>query len=473
MTIQTDSGKLNDYNQGALKLKNEYTYKNPSDIKTTRLVDTFSSTVYLETDGANKILNSVNLKYDYDDAGRITMISVGETINETTNCYPINIYEYDEAGQLVIEANMNFGTVCSYTYDAGGNLTSKNYHDNAEYDENTHKIKLGEPSQTITYEYDSVWKDKLVSYNGTQINYDALGNPLNYTANVFNTSEVNMDLEWDGRLLTAATAVDGSARYEYSYDANGLRTEKTIFQGTTITKDVIDEAGNVTPEDEHLFIPFMKFEYIWSNDVPAGYRILFYQVVTDESGNPVLDSNGQVMVQTSESQSIIANVIYNEAGETLGVNCHSESEGEEMSLTFLFVKDAQGNVVSIEAFEGEYNFNFVYDAFGNISLDISGAAIDRIKENINNADSLIEKLIYAIGGALGVAVVTGITFACVPNAYKGYIYDMETDCIIVKAGIIHLNGEDLSMQTIRQYLKWQKARYMEQIFLHIAIIILL
>ena len=56
-------------------------------------------------------------------------------------------------------------------------------------------------------------KINLWSYNGTQINYDALGNPLNYTANVFNSSEVNMNLEWDGRLLTAATAVDGSNRY--------------------------------------------------------------------------------------------------------------------------------------------------------------------------------------------------------------------------------------------------------------------
>lgn len=426
MTMHTNSGQLNDYENAALSLKNEYTYKNPSDTKTTRLVDTFTSTVYLESEGASEILRSISLKYDYDDAGRITMISALETNNGVTNYYPVNMYEYDEAGQLVVEANMNLGTVCSYTYDVGGNLTSKNYHDNAEYNETTCKIDLGEPTQTITYAYDSVWKDKLVSYNGTQINYDALGNPLNYTANVFNSSEVNMNLEWDGRLLTAATAVDGSARYEYSYDANGLRTEKTIFQGETVTKEVVDDKGNVTTEEEHVFIPLIKFEYIWSNNVPAGYRILLYQAVTDENGNDVLDSNGHVMVQTSDSQSIIVNVIYNENGEALGVNCHSESEGEMESLTFLFIKDAQGNIVSIEAFEGEYFFNFVYDAFGNVMLDISGAAIDRIQENINNSNCWIEKLLYAIGGALAIATATGITFACVPNAYKGYIYDLET-----------------------------------------------
>lgn len=426
MTMHTNSGQLNDYENAALSLKNEYTYKNPSETKTTRLVDTFTSTVYLEAEGASEILRSISLKYDYDNAGRITMISVPETNNGVTSYYSVNIYEYDEAGNLVIEANMGFGSVCSYTYDAGGNLASKNYHDNAEYNEATHKIDLGEPTQTITYEYDSVWKDKLISYNGIQINYDALGNPLNYTANVFNTSEVNMNLEWDGRLLTAATAVDGSARYEYLYDANGLRTEKIIYKGETVTQEVLGADGNVTIEEEHIFVPFVKFEYIWSNDVPAGYRIMLYSTATDEEGNPILDAEGNEVAGFYEENSIIVNVIYNDNGETLGVNCHSESEGEENSLTFLFVKDAQGNIVSIEAFEGEYFFNFVYDAFGNVMLDISGAAIDRIQQNINNADCLVEKLIYAIGGVFGVAAVTGITFACVPNAYKGYIYDLET-----------------------------------------------
>lgn len=426
MTMHTNSGQLNDYEKAALSLKNEYTYKNPSETKTTRLVDTFTSTVYLEAEGASEILRSISLKYDYDDAGRITMISVPETSNGVTSYYPVNIYEYDEAGQLVVEANMGFGTVCSYTYDAGGNLTSKNYHDNAEYNEVTHKIDLGEPTQTITYGYDSVWKDKLVSYNGTQISYDALGNPLNYTAKVFNASEVNMDLEWEGRLLTAATAVDGSARYEYSYDADGLRTEKVIFQSEAVTKEVIDDSGNVTTKEEHIFIPRIKIEYIWSNNVPVGYRILLYQAVTDEAGNKILDANGQVMVQTSDSQSIIVNIIYNDNGEALGVNCHSEFDGEENSLTFLFVKDAQGNVVSVEAFEGKYFFNLNYDAFGNVSLDISGAAIDRIQGNVSNSNCLTEDILYAIGSSLEVTIATGITFACVPNAYKGYIYDMET-----------------------------------------------
>lgn len=402
----------------SLSLKNEYTYKNASDNQTTRLVDTFTSTVYWESENETEILRSVSLKYDYDEAGRITMISVPENPNNPTAYTPVNIYKYDEAGQLVMEANATLNTVCSYTYDAGGNITSKNYHDNAQFNDKTNTFELGEPTQTIKYEYDSVWKDKLISYNGTQIDYDAFGNPLKYTATSFNDQAINMDLEWNGRLLTSATAVDGSERYEYSYDAAGLRTEKTVFKGQTVSKEVIDESGNKTTVDEHIFLPQTKFEYIWSNDMPAGYKITLYESSTDENGNQT--------AQTNEKSSFIVNVMYNENGEALGVNCHSELEGEKNSLTFLFVKDAQGNIVSISACEGEYFFNFVYDAFGNVKMDITGEAIDKIQETINSMDSEIEKLLYSLASGLGLAITTGITFACVPNAYRGYIYDMET-----------------------------------------------
>lgn len=103
-------------------------------------------------------------------------------------------------------------------------------YENPEFDENNNKLDLGEVTDTITYEYDSVWKDQLISYAGKAINYDALGNPLNYTATTFNNQESDMTLEWDGRLLISATAVDGSNRYEYKYDANGLRTEKLCLK---------------------------------------------------------------------------------------------------------------------------------------------------------------------------------------------------------------------------------------------------
>lgn len=428
MSIQTDSWKIHELQNVKLCLKNEYTYKNPSNTQTSRLVDTYTSTIYyVSKENSNiVILNQLELKYDYDSAGRITMISVPDSDNETTGYSPVNMYEYDEAGQLTVEANLYLGMICSYTYDAGGNLTSKNYHENADYDETAKKIILGEPTDTITYVYDSVWKDKLVSYNGLTIDYDALGNPLKYNASIFGDSDTNMNLEWKGRLLTAATKDDNTMRFEYSYDAEGLRTEKIIYTGETISEESVDENGNTITTEKHIFIPLLKFEYIWSGNVPAGYRILIYEAVKDENGNEVLDDNGNAVMQISDSKSVVMNVIYNENGEALGVNCHANIDNTETSTTFLFIKDAQGNISSISALEGGYFFNFYYDAFGNMALDVTGTEIDKIQECINNAETNIEKVIYAIGGGLGAAIVTAITLACVPNAYRGYILDYET-----------------------------------------------
>lgn len=410
----------------SLSMKNEYTYKNPSATQTTRLVDTYTSSVYFESNGNEVVLHRIDLKYDYDSAGRITMISTLDSSNETTEYQPVIIYEYDEAGQLIVEGNTYLNAVFSYTYDAGGNITSKNLHENVTYNNETQKLVLDEPIEIAHYEYDSVWKDKLISYNGTQINYDALGNPLNYTASLFGESYANMNLEWSGRLLTSATAENNSMHYEYSYDAEGLRTEKKLYKGETLSTESIDENGNIITTTSTVFVPMIKFEYIWSNNAIAGYRILPYEAEKDESGNYILADNQKVKAHTKEESTLIMNVLYNENGDALGVNCHSELQGPEESLIFLFVRDAQGNITSIVSLEGNYFFNFTYDAFGNFIPDIKSPEIDKIQQSIDNANSDIEKILYAVGGGLGVAIIAGITFMCVPNTYKGYIMDFET-----------------------------------------------
>ena len=422
MTMYTNSGNINERTNTSLSLNNEYTYKNASDTQTTRLIETVTSTVYFENESSKEVLRRVSLKYDYDDAGRITMISAENDSDGSKNYCPVHLYKYDEAGQIIVEWNDFTGMAYAYAYDAGGNITVKKIYENPEFDETNNEFDLGEVTDTITYEYDSVWKDKLISYAGKAINYDALGNPLNYTATTFNNQESDMALEWDGRLLVSATAVDGSNRYEYKYDANGLRTEKTLFESESISEEQSD--GSIKTTD--VFVPKMKFEYIWSNETLSGYRITSYDIVTDDNGNNVLDDEGNIVIEINNDSTFIVNMLYNEDGEALGVNCHSELEGVNKSLTFLFVKDAQGNVVSISALEGGYFFNLSYDSFGNPSLEVTGSEVDKIQQSIADAKTQLEKTLLQISGALGIALVTGITFMCVPTTYRGYMYDMET-----------------------------------------------
>ena len=52
----------------------------------------------------------------------------------------------------------------TYTYDKGGNITQKSV-----YPFTTGTV--GTATDTITYAYDNVWKDKLPSYDGTALTY--------------------------------------------------------------------------------------------------------------------------------------------------------------------------------------------------------------------------------------------------------------------------------------------------------------
>ena len=64
------------------------------------------------------------------------------------------------------------GTTWVYAYDLGGNILSKKAY---AYTAGT----LGAAVHTDTYTYgDADWKDKLTAFNGKNITYDAIGNPL-------------------------------------------------------------------------------------------------------------------------------------------------------------------------------------------------------------------------------------------------------------------------------------------------------
>ena len=108
-------------------------------------------------------------------------------------------FEYDSSNRLI---NDSFWT---YVYDAGGNITSKT------------NIRTG---VRVVYTYDTVWRDRLVTYGGQTINYDGAGNPTNWIRGITN-------MQWqNGRQLSSLT-VNG-VPVSYEYDFNGIRTRKTV-----------------------------------------------------------------------------------------------------------------------------------------------------------------------------------------------------------------------------------------------------
>ena len=151
-----------------------------------------SSVVY--SSGGSNVLQS---SYMYDDNGNITSMTVDGVIYT---------YTYDSLNQLKTVSTSNNSYNAIFYYDNGGNITSKTVN-----------------GTTTNYGYgDTNWKDKLTSYNGQNITYDNLGNPLSYRG---------MTMSWTGRQLNSIT--NNGTTSNYLYNADGIRTRKTVGSVTT------------------------------------------------------------------------------------------------------------------------------------------------------------------------------------------------------------------------------------------------
>ncbi|ERK31240.1 DNRLRE domain-containing protein [Clostridium intestinale] len=97
---------------------------------------------------------------------------------------------------------------------------------------------------TTIYDYsDKNWKDKLTSYNGKNITYDAIGNPLTYDGYTYT---------WErGRTLTKIAGNNNTISYKY--DGSGIRTEKNVngvvskytLQGDKVVYEEVTNGSNI------------------------------------------------------------------------------------------------------------------------------------------------------------------------------------------------------------------------------------
>lgn len=185
---------------GTLVFNTDYEYANgKAENSTTNLISKFSQSY-----GSDSVLS---YDYSYDANGNITEIKQNGKL--------INKYTYDSLNELKEEYDYVNKFYINYSYDGAGNLQNKY--------EQVLDPTYGYPTGTQhgnTYEYtDTSWKDKLTKVNGSNISYDANGNPLTYRD--------GMSFEWEnGRILKNINTSDKSV--QMSYDSNGMRTQKTV-----------------------------------------------------------------------------------------------------------------------------------------------------------------------------------------------------------------------------------------------------
>ena len=268
---------------------------------------------------------------EYDGDGNITKhtyskpgIAIGlGTVTSST-------YEYDKLNRLTRENNERLGKTWTYGYDAGGNITERK-----EYAYTTAE-QLDNETATATMEYvyrTSGWKDQLLSYDGESIVYDASGNPTTYRG-------ATLGFEAGRRLKSYKKAGDANA-YEFTFDCRGVRKSKK-------TKDA----------DGH--------DKTWS----------FYY---DEDGKlwgetkseKVLQGNFGIQLWTDKITKIgFFHLNSGLAGFTLS---RQTGIADAVKADYIYRKNALGDIDGI--FDADMNLigEYVYDAWGNCTIEAAGA----------------------------------------------------------------------------------------------------
>lgn len=260
----TESLSSSVINTGTAQYTTSYTYY--PNVNPTNGVTTLVQTM---TNGSNGAIS-----YTYDSKGNIETITNGGQVIK---------YYYNELNEVTREDNQVLNKTITQSYDAGGNITTKN-----EYAYTTGT--LGTPTKTYSYTYDSTWKDKLMSYDGKSITYDPIGNPLTYNGWTYT---------WEmGRQLS--TAANAGTSISYKYNDDGVRTQK-IVNGVTTNYHIV--GNKVTFESNGTDNIYYSYD---SNDklVSMSLNGVIYYYIYNAQGDIIglFDSSGtQVVAYTYDT----------------------------------------------------------------------------------------------------------------------------------------------------------------------------
>lgn len=309
----------------ATVLTTKYAYRDINGTQTTAQPQ-YYKVIQGNGDGLSSATILEGAKYTYDAAGNITKIQ--ESISPFRT---LAVYAYDKQSQLTGATYYTYSgssttptttTAYAYTYDGAGNILTEK--------------KNGATVRTYTYG-DSGWNDLLTKVNGTTIGYDAIGNPTNYYNGVITMT----NLTWvQGRQLKQLTV--GGAAVSYTYDANGIRTEKS--------------AGGVT------------YEYI------------------TQSGKLVREK------ATKGSKVYVMDFFYDNNGLPFAVNF--SSDGGASFKTYYYVLNLQGDVVKLVNSSGTTAAQYTYDAWGTVTSILNANGNEIVNNTSGSAIAFWNPLTY-------------------------------------------------------------------------------
>ena len=257
-------------------------------------------------------INNYIYGYEYDANGNITKITRRDKTVANSTYETQQQFAYDELNQLIRADDLAKNCTEVYNYDNGGNILSTKV-----YPLTWGSLSGVTATKTTNYTYgDSNWKDKLTAYGSTPITYDAIGNPLTYRG---------FTLTWqNGRQLAAMQFMQ--MRIGFTYDVDGLRTSKTIF--------------NVDLEHKYYYADD-RLQYETIGDSSALWY--FYDADGNPSGIRYKDNSGTVN-------------------------------------DYYFVCNWRGDVIQIYNASGTLVGSYTYDAWGKVTENATAADTQNITE---------------------------------------------------------------------------------------------
>lgn len=223
-------GRIKEITLGEKLSKNIY-YAQYGDHSTNRI-----SSVWYGVNGIRKD----NSRYTYDKAGNILTVTENGKLSAR--------YRYDGLNRLIREDNAAFGTF-TYSYDENGNILTKTV-----YGYTLSDTLEGGIEHVYAYKQNG-WKDQLVLFDDQSCSYDAIGNPTVYRGSA---------ALWRGRRLINYKGVS------YSYDANGIRTDKTV---NGVTVKYVCDGTTVLAEQRSNSSATQWLYYIYGADGVAGFTV--------------------------------------------------------------------------------------------------------------------------------------------------------------------------------------------------------
>lgn len=363
----------------------------------------------------DKVNNNGNVySYKYDELGNIKLIYINDII--------INKYSYDKNSQLIQEDNFINNQSIFYNYDSYGNLLNVKV-----FEYNTNNL-ISEDF----YEYNGKVQDLLTNYNGKEIVYDKIGNPVSIGNTKFKWTNGGELCEYD----------DSNNLINYKYNLDGIRTQKIINGKKT---DYYLEGSSIIFEKRADYMLY----YIYSIDELIGFifngKQYFYNknILGDIIG--IFDSNWNEIVKYQyDSWGNIMNIIdtsninlsqinpfryrsyyYDEETQLYYVNSRYYNPKLRRFISPDSIIGTEENLLSYNSYQ--YSFNNpinVIDSNGEF-----GSCLKWVKEKAKKCADTIKKVastnvgkiaIGAIAIGVGVAITCATGGAAIP-ALKGAI----------------------------------------------------